>query len=137
MNQSQVDLVQRTFRHLMPIGDTVAEVFYRRLFELDPALRPLFRGDMKEQGRKLMQMMAVAVQGLSRLDTIIPAVEDLGRRHAAYGVQGSHYETVGTALLMTLRIGLADAYSQDVHDAWSAAYQTLARTMQRAAHATL
>jgi len=131
MDQLQIVLVQRTFRHVMPIGDTFAEVFYRRLFELDPQLRPLFPDDLKEQGRKLMHMMAVAVQGLSRLDTISHVVEELGRRHISYGVQAAHYDTFGTALLMTLRIALGEAYSQDVHDAWSGAYRKLSTAMQR------
>src|SRR4051812_11211806 len=95
MDQLQIVLVQRTFRHLMPIGDTVAEVFYRRLFELDPSLQELFRGNMKEQGRKLMQMLAVAVQGLSNTEAMLPAVQALGRRHATYGVLPAHYELVG------------------------------------------
>jgi hemoglobin-like flavoprotein len=132
MDQLQIVLVQRTFRHLMPIGDTVAEVFYRRLFELDPGLRELFRGNMKDQGRHFMQMMAVAVQGLSNFDAVRPAVEDLGRRHAAYGVQPAHYELVREALLATVRIGLGDSSTRDVLEAWSGAYRLLATTMQNA-----
>lgn len=135
MDPLQIVLVQRTFRHLMPIGDTVAEVFYRRLFELQPDLRQLFHTEMKEQGRKLMQMMAVAVQGLSQIDLVRPAVEDLGRRHAQYGVRPEHYDVVGEALLATIRIGLGDAFSADVHAAWAGAYRLLAGIMQDAARA--
>ena len=132
MTEQQIVLVQRTFRYLLPIGDTVAELFYRRLFELDPTVRPLFRGDLKEQGRKLMQMLAIAVQGLSRLERIQPAVEDLGRRHAAYGVRVEHYDTVGKALLDTVHVALGDVFTRDVYHAWAAAYDALAGTMQRA-----
>jgi hemoglobin-like flavoprotein len=133
MDQLQIVLVQRTFRHLMPIGDTVAEVFYRRLFELEPSLRELFRSNMRDQGRKLMQMMAVAVQGLSNFEAVRPAVEDLGRRHATYGVHPEHYELVRQALLATVRIGLGESMTADVLTAWSEAYDLLASTMQQAA----
>ena len=73
--------------------------FYDRLFERDPSLRALFTGDMKEQGQALMAMIATAVGGLKRLDTIVPAVQELGIRHAGYGVTEDHYNTVGAALL--------------------------------------
>ncbi len=133
MDQLQIVLVQRTFRHLMPIGDTVADVFYRRLFELDPSLQELFRGNMKDQGRKLMQMMAVAIQGLSNLDAVRPAIEDLGRRHAGYGVQPAHYDLVGQALIDTVRIGLGESFTRDIHAAWTSAYDLLATIMKDAA----
>ncbi len=135
MDALQIVLVQRTFRHLMPIGDTVAEVFYRRLFMLDPTLQELFRANLKDQGRMLMQMMAVAVQGLTNLDAVRPAIEDLGRRHASYGVRPEHYEVFGEALLATIRIGLGDAFSPDVHAAWSNAYNVIATAMQDGARA--
>ena len=135
MDSLQIVLVQRTFRHLMPIGDMVAEVFYRRLFELDPSLQERFRGNMKEQGRHLMQMMAVAVQGLSNVDAVRPAIEALGRRHVSYGVRPEHYETFGNALIATIRIGLGDTFSPDVRAAWVNAYALLADIMQAAAKA--
>ena len=102
MNTEQIALVQDSFSHVLPIADTAANLFYTRLFELDPALRPLFRGDMQEQGRKLMAMLRLAVNGLNRLDTLVPAVQDLGRRHVGYKVEAAHYDTVGAALLWTL-----------------------------------
>ena len=83
---TQIELVQRTFAVIVPIADDAAALFYRRLFEIDPSLRPMFKDDMTEQRKKLMQMLTAAVKGLPRLDRLVPVVEDLGRRHARYGV---------------------------------------------------
>ena len=129
---AQITAVQKSFRLVAPIADTAAHLFYTRLFELDPALRSLFRGDMREQGRKLMQMLTVVVTGLDRLDAVVPAVQALGRRHAAYGVQPEHFDTVAAALLWTLAQGLGPAFTPDVEAAWTAAYTILADTMKSA-----
>src|SRR5437773_8083410 len=98
MTPNERHLVQGSFAKVATIAQVAAELFYGRLFEIDPALKPMFRGDMKEQGRKLMQMLAVAVKGLDRLDEILPAVREMGRRHAGYGVRDEHYDTVAAAL---------------------------------------
>jgi hemoglobin-like flavoprotein len=132
VNPEQKTLVQESFALVVPIADTAAELFYGRLFELDPSLRSLFHGDVREQGRKLMQMLTVAVHGLDRLDSIVPAVRALGRRHAAYGVTAEDFETVGAALLWTLQQGLASAYTPEVADAWASVYAVLATTMKNA-----
>jgi hemoglobin-like flavoprotein len=124
--------VQESFALVAPIADTAAELFYGRLFELDPSLRRLFHGDMREQGRRLMQMITVAVRGLDRLESIVPAVRALGRRHAMYGVTDEHFETVGAALLWTLDQGLGSAYTPEVADAWTTVYTVLATTMKDA-----
>ena len=126
ISDEEIALVQSTFKLVAPIADTAAELFYGRLFEIDPALKPMFRGDMKEQGRKLMQMLSVAVNGLNHLDTIVPAVHDLGKRHVGYGVKNEHYATVGSALLWTLEKGLGDAFTPEVKDAWATVYGVLA-----------
>jgi hemoglobin-like flavoprotein len=133
MTPEQIKLIQTSFERVLPIADTAAELFYNRLFELDPALRPLFRGDLREQGRKLMTMIRFVVVGLSRLDQLVPAVQDLGRRHAGYGVQPGHYATVGAALLWTLECGLGDEFTPQVAAAWAEAYTILADTMRAAA----
>ena len=135
MTQQQIELVQKSWKQVLPISDTAAGLFYKELFRLDPALKPLFRGDMKEQGRKLIAMISVAVQGLSRLETIVPAVQDLGRRHARYGVKPQHYDTVAAALIWTLGKGLGDAFTPEVKAAWTETYKLLARTMKDAAAA--
>jgi hemoglobin-like flavoprotein len=98
----------------MPIAETAAELFYGRLFEFDPTLRPMFRGNMREQGRKLMQMLAVAAHSLDRLHEILPAVRAMGRRHAGYGVTDEQYDTVASALLWTRDQGLGEQFTPDV-----------------------
>jgi hemoglobin-like flavoprotein len=133
MTPAQKLLVQTTFTKVVPITDTAASLFYGRLFEIDPALRPLFKGDLVEQGRKLIKMIGVAVNGLDRLEQIVPAVQQLGVRHMAYGVKDEHYVTVAVALLWTLEQGLGADFTPDVREAWTAAYTLLAETMKAAA----
>jgi hemoglobin-like flavoprotein len=130
---AQKTLVQASFVSIATIADDAAVLFYQRLFELDPSLRPMFRGDMAEQRKKLMQMITAAVKGLDRLEQLVPVVQDLGRRHVGYGVEDRHYETVGKALIWTLEAGLGRAFTPDVKDAWIAVYTLLATTMQNAA----
>ena len=125
--------MQNTFNLVQPISETAAGLFYDRLFVLDPSLKQLFKSDINEQGKKLMQALAFVVKGLSKPETIIPVVKDLGRRHTGYGVENSHYDTVGAALLWTLEQGLGDAFTPEVKEAWAAAYGLLAQVMQEAA----
>lgn len=134
MEATQIALVRDSFAKVAPIADTAAALFYGRLFELDPALKPLFKGDMAAQGKLLMQMIATAVGALDRIDAIVPAVESLGRRHAGYGVAASHYDTVGAALLWTLGQGLGPAFTPDVKAAWTETYALLAGVMKKAAY---
>jgi methyl-accepting chemotaxis protein/hemoglobin-like flavoprotein len=129
----QIRLVQESFAKVQPIADAAAKLFYGRLFELDPSLSRLFRGDMVEQGRKLMQMIGAAVRGLDDLERLVPVVQQLGVRHAGYGVQPAHYDTVGRALLWTLEQGLGPAFTPETREAWTAVYRVLAQTMQAAA----
>lgn len=133
MLPEDVRLVQQSFGLVIPIADTAAALFYGRLFELDPALRPLFRGDMAEQGRKLMTMLRIVVAQLDRWEALRPAVEQLGKRHAGYGVTAEHYATVSAALLWTLEQGLGAAFTPEVRAAWTEAYAALADTMRAAA----
>jgi hemoglobin-like flavoprotein len=134
MDSTQIELVQSSFAKVLPIADDAASLFYSRLFEVDPELRPMFRGDMVEQGRKLMTMISVVVAGLKSLDRIVPAVRALGMRHSAYGVRDEHYDTVGAALLWTLEKGLREDFTDDVRAAWTGAYTLLADTMKDAAN---
>jgi hemoglobin-like flavoprotein len=126
-------LVRESFAKVTPIAPAAAAMFYDRLFVLDPALRPLVKGDMAEQVRKLMSMIGAAVANLGKLDIIVPAVRDLGRRHAGFGVRQAHYDTVGTALVWTLEQGLGDDFTPATRQAWIEAYTILAGTMQQAA----
>jgi hemoglobin-like flavoprotein len=133
LTPEQVTLVRETWSQVVPISDKAAELFYGKLFELDPALKPMFTGDMTEQGQKLTRMIGIAVDGLDKLDEIIPAVQDLGVKHLGYGVMNSHYDTVGEALLWTLGQGLGDAFTTGVMSAWNDVYTLLANTMKDAA----
>lgn len=133
MTPKQIMLIQISFEQVLPIADTVAELFYGRLFELDPSLRPLFRGNMAEQGRKLMTTLKLVVNGLPRLEALVPAVQTLGQRHAGYGVKDEHYQTVGAALLWTLEQGLGEAFTPETKEAWVTAYTILAEVMKAAA----
>ena len=130
---AQKTLVQNSFAAIATIADDAAILFYQKLFELDPSLRPMFRGDMAEQRKKLMQMITAAVKGLDRLEQLVPVVQDLGRRHARYGVADAHYDTVGEALLWTLQMGLGKTFTGEMKDAWTAVYVLLATTMKDAA----
>jgi hemoglobin-like flavoprotein len=133
MTPMQVELVQRSWRAVAPVGDTAAELFYGKLFSLDPSVRGLFRTDLRDQGRSLTAMISVAVHGLARPEKILYAVQQLGRRHAAYGVQSRHYETVAVALLWMLEHVLGEAYTPEVREAWTETYNLLAKAMRDAA----
>ena len=133
MTPEQVAMVQESFKKVVPIAGTAADLFYGRLFEIAPEVRPLFPDDLKEQKKKLIGMLATAVTNLHQVDKIIPAVEDLGRRHVKYGVTSKHYEPVGTALLWTLEKGLGDHFTPPLKAAWTETYLTLAGVMQTAA----
>ncbi len=132
MNPVQIALVQDSFAQVVPMADLAADLFYTRLFTLDPALRSMFKGDMCEQKRKLMATLQFAVFSLSRLDHLLPTVRTLGERHAGYGVTAAHYDTVGQALLWTLEQGLGAVFTPDVKAAWAETYLLLAGVMQEA-----
>ncbi|MGA1128252.1 MAG: globin family protein, partial [bacterium] len=118
---------------VVPISETAADLFYGRLFELDPSVKPMFTTDIKEQGKKLMSMITIAVKGLDDLGKLVPAVQKLGRDHVTYGVKDEHYETVGSALIWTLGQGLGEDFTDEVKEAWLEVYTILATTMKDAA----
>ena len=136
MNDDQVRIVQETFEKVRPISETAAELFYKRLFELNPSLKSLFKGDMKKQGRMLMQMIDFAVKGIDEPDTILPTIQDLGKRHVGYGVEEEYYSTVGEALLWTLEQGLGKDFTPEAKEAWTEAYKLLSGVMISAARGT-
>lgn len=134
MTPNQIKLVQTSFAKVAPIAATAADLFYGRLFEIAPQVRAMFPDDLSNQKKKLMAMLGFAVAGLSHLDTLVPAVQALGRRHAGYGVTAAHYTPVGAALLWTLQQGLGEAFTPEVKDAWATAYIILSTTMIDAAN---
>ena len=129
MTPEQVSLVQQSFSKVVPIADQAAVMFYDRLFDIAPQVKAMFPADMTEQRRKLMATLAVVVNGLSNLETILPAASALAQRHVAYGAKAEHYPVVGSALLWTLEKGLGEAWTPEVAAAWSAAYGTLSSFM--------
>ena len=129
MTPQQIELVQSSFAKVVPIAPQAADIFYARLFELAPPVRTLFKGDMAEQGRKLMAMLATVVNGLTRLETIVPAAQQLARRHAGYGARPEHYPVVGAALIDTLEKGLGPAFTPEVREAWATTYGLLSAVM--------
>ena len=135
LTPEQKQLVRSTWALVKPIQEDAARLFYGKLFEIDPSTKPLFAStDMAKQGKKLMQTIGVAVAGLERLDAILPAVEALGRRHVGYGVREEQYESVGMALLWTLRQGLGeDDFTPEAEEAWAETYGALASLMKSAA----
>ena len=132
MDAQQIHSVKNSWRKILPISEKAAELFYNRLFEIDPSTKILLKGEMKAQGQKLMQMITAAVNGLNDLDGLVPVVQDLGRRHGGYGVQEKHYGSVGSALLWTLEQGLGDDFTPEVKIAWTETYMLLAGVMKEA-----
>ncbi|HYT60917.1 MAG TPA: globin family protein [Haliangiales bacterium] len=133
MTSDQIQLIRETFALVAPGADAAALVFYKRLFELDATLRPLFRGDIEKQAGKLMQMLAAAIRLLDRPESLVPVLEDLGRRHVGYGARDEHYDAVGEALLWMLGESLGRHWTPAVRDAWTNLYAVVAATMKRAA----
>jgi hemoglobin-like flavoprotein len=138
MHPDQTKLVQSTWAMVAPIADTAATLFYDRLFTIDPATRSLFRNtNLPEQRKKLVQAMSFVINGLEGPDGLLATLEDLGHRHAGYGVTDAHYDTVGAALLWTLEQGLASNWTLEAKDAWTAAFGLVADTMRRGASSTI
>jgi hemoglobin-like flavoprotein len=133
MTPDQVKLVQESFTKVEPIAAQAGDMFYARLFEIAPEVRPMFPADITAQRDKLLQMLSTAVNNLHQVEMIIPAVEELGKRHVGYGVQDAHYDKVGEALIWTLEKGLGDAFTPPVKEAWVETYGTLAGVMKGAA----
>jgi hemoglobin-like flavoprotein len=129
MTPGQVKLVQESFAKVVPISEAAAVLFYDRLFEIAPQVKAMFPPDMTGQRRKLMATLAVVVNGLSNLESILPAASALAKRHVSYGAKPEHYPVVGAALLWTLEKGLGDAWTPEVAEAWTAAYGTLSGYM--------
>lgn len=129
MTPDQVRLVQQSFSKVAPIADQAAIMFYDRLFEVAPSVKALFPADLTEQRRKLMATLGAVVNGLSNIDSILPAASALATRHVAYGAKAEHYPVVGGALLWTLQKGLGEAWTPEVAAAWTAAYGTLSTYM--------
>jgi hemoglobin-like flavoprotein len=129
LTKPEIEMVQSDWKKVLPIADTAATLFYGRLFELDPSLRPMFKADLTEQKKKLLQTLSVAVSGLNDLGALVPTLQALGKRHVGYGVKVSHYDTVGSALIWTLKQGLGTGFSASHEAAWANVYDLVSKTM--------
>lgn len=134
LTPTQKQLVQVTFQKVVPIAATAADIFYTKLFEYDPSLKPLFKGDMTTQGDMLMTTLGVAVKGLDNLDTLVPVLEGIATKHLEYGVKIDDYTPVGNALLYALSVGLEDDFTPEVKQAWVTVYKIIADVMRSAAY---
>jgi nitric oxide dioxygenase len=134
MSPEEIALVRDSFAKVHPIARQAAELFYGRLFEVAPTVRPLFKGDMHQQGAKLMAAIAMVVASLDRLETVLPAIQDLARRHVAYGAAPAHYAVVGDCLIWTLGQGLGETFTPATKEAWTKAYGALSDAMIDAAY---
>ena len=130
MTTQETTLIKNSFAKVAPIADQAAAIFYARLFELDPALRELFAGDMRAQGHKLMAMLGHAVDRLEQPDQLVPTVRQLGLKYARCQMRDENYETVGEALLWTLAKALGTDFTLDTRSAWGKSYWLLAETMK-------
>jgi hemoglobin-like flavoprotein len=133
MNLYAITLVQESVAQIMPQADTAADLLYRRLFELDPALRPLFPADLAPHGRAVLAALRQMVDGLGAAETVVPLLKQLGRRHAHNRVQAAHYHTFGQAWLWTLAHLLGDDFTPELREAWAEAYCLLSGLMKEAA----
>lgn len=119
MTRDEIQSIRKSFRLLEGRTELVAILFYNRLFRIDPSLRRLFRGDMTEQGKKLMSAMSVLNASLDRFPTLRPTLQHMGKRQAEYGVCPQHYHTVATALLQTLEEFAGPQFGQELRRAWT------------------
>lgn len=135
MTPEKIDLVQKSFEKVAPISEVAASLFYGRLFEIAPHVRPMFKDDVTDQGRKLMRTLSVVVNGLDNLEAIVPVAQSLATKHIDYGVKPEHYQSVGEALLWTLAKGLGEDFDTETRCAWEEAFSLLAGVMIDAAYA--
>ena len=129
----QKELVKKTWVMVVPIADTAAELFYGRLFELEPSYKAMFKNDMTEQGKKLMKTINIAVEALDELEPLVPTLKQMGADHAGYGVKDRDYNVVGASLLWTLEKGLGEVFTDEVKNAWGAVYEVLVTVMKEGA----
>ena len=129
MTERQILLVKNSWSYVIVNADEAGQLFYKRLFEVAPEVRPMFKGDIKEQSRKLMNMVTYIVTKLQKLDEIMDEVKSLAQRHGKYGVKPHYYQIVGSSLLWTLKEGLGDKWNDETEQAWTAVYTALADAM--------
>lgn len=129
MTDAEIELVRESFAHLHRRKGETAALFYSRLFEIDPEVRPLFKGDIAAQGVKLMETLTVAIATLRDPGGLTALLHKLGRGHRGYGVEERHYDSVGSALIWTLQTSLGPAFTPEIERAWTSLYSDIASAM--------
>jgi hemoglobin-like flavoprotein len=129
MTPHQIALIQESFGRVAPVADRAAQMFYQRLFEIAPQVRPLFKGEIDAQGRKFMATLTVTLSGLEKFDRLKPGLEALARQHVRFGVRPEHFAPLGEALIWALAEALGDDFSLETREAWEAAYGEMAKVM--------
>jgi len=133
MTRDQILLVRSSWSMIAERADVFTARFYSHLFEIDPSAARLFTGvNMMAQEWKLAHTLGVVVQALDDLDTLLPALATLGQRHARYGVEQAHFETVGAALLQAFADTLRERFTTQARAAWTEAYSLVSAEMRRA-----
>ena len=133
MTPQDIASVQKSYAAAYPRKAELAAAFYDELFAARPDVRPLFREDLTVQREKLVQTLTLVVRNLHLTDRLVPAAEDLARRHVGYGVTADHYPAVGAALLAALDRIMGDRFTDELRASWTAAYAGLSSIMLRAA----
>jgi len=134
MLDEDIALVRSSWAKISAAPEQTATLFYSRLFTVYPEVRPLFRGELDEQGEKLMRMMNKAVQSLDDLEPLDRVIKMMGARHWGYGVKSEDYEKMADALFWTLQERLGDDFTPETRAAWSAIYDELAELMREGAN---
>lgn len=130
MDEHTITILETTFAQFAKGKEESAALFYERLFALDPSLRRLFtHTEMKSQQAKLMAALAIVIGNLRNFDQVAPTLQSLGAKHVAYGVEESHYETVGNALIQTLALYFGSAFTNEIREIWTAAYGAVSGVM--------
>jgi hemoglobin-like flavoprotein len=129
MTIEQIGLIQQSFKKVLTVKKAAAKIFYDRLFELDPSLRPLFKGNMEKQGQAFMSMLEMVVGGLDKFDDAVPALRALGERHISYRVQPEHYIAFEAALLWTLEQVQGSDFTSETKAAWQEVYALLSNAL--------
>lgn len=130
ISPQQANLAKKAFVRIAPVSDMLGALFYARLFELDPALRPLFKVDLEEQAHSLMTMLGLCVEGLDEKEELIYALHNLGTRHAEYGVKARDYDTVRAAFLWILKEGIGTEWTPELENALAATFDFFTGIMQ-------
>lgn len=129
MTRRQQQLVRDSFEAVAPMAGPLAKLFYGRLFAVNPSLRAMFRGDIGEQGKKLVSMLESCIGCMERMDQVAPKLRQLGHDHVAYGARPEHYPQVATALLWSLGQALEQQFDGETREAWSALLNDISSEM--------